>query len=88
MKNEFDALIAYLLNSKISMQEGTELLERKMIAGALAANDGKQLAAAKQLGIHRNTLLRKMRDYELENGRSHRRKPVTREAPTRKRKSA
>ena len=89
MKNEFDGVVEHLLRGNIFMQEAIELLEKRMIDGALRANQGNQSAASKQLGIHRNTLLRKMRDYELDNGRSHhRRKPPAREARGGKRKSA
>lgn len=89
MKNEFDGIVEHLLRGNIFMQEAIELLEKGMIEGALRANDGNQSNASKQLGIHRNTLQRKMRDYGLDNGRTHhRRKPVTREARGRKRKSA
>jgi DNA-binding NtrC family response regulator len=89
MKNEFDGLVEHLLHGNIFMQEAIELLEKRMIEGALQANEGNQSAASKQLGIHRNTLQRKMRDYELDNGRvHHRRKPVTQEGRGRKRKTA
>jgi Fis family transcriptional regulator, factor for inversion stimulation protein len=89
MKNEFDGLVEHLLRGNIFMQEAIELLEKKMIEGALRESAGNQSVASKQLGIHRNTLLRKIRDYELCNGRSHQRtKPVASEARTRGRKSA
>jgi Fis family transcriptional regulator, factor for inversion stimulation protein len=89
MKNEFDGLVEHLLRGNIFMQEAIELLEKKMIEGALRESDGNQSIASKQLGIHRNTLLRKIRDYELCNGRSHHRaKPVASEGRTRRRKSA
>ncbi|SPE28323.1 Transcriptional regulator, Fis family [Candidatus Sulfopaludibacter sp. SbA3] len=89
MKNEFDGLVEQLLKGNIFMQEAIELLEKRMIALALQANEGNQSATSKQLGIHRNTLLRKMRDYQLDTGRAHqRRKPVSREARGRKRKTA
>ena len=43
--------------------------------------------ASKQLGIHRNTLQRKMTEYGLGNGRVRsRRKPVAREGRARRRK--
>ncbi len=87
MKSEFDGLVEHLLRGNIFMQEAVELLEKRMIQGALLASEGNQSAASKQLGIHRNTLQRKMREYELENGR-HRRKPVKSEARRRKRKLA
>jgi Fis family transcriptional regulator, factor for inversion stimulation protein len=89
MKNEFDGIVERLLRGNIFMQEAIELLEKGMIEGALRANEGNQSVASKQLGIHRNTLQRKMRDYGLDNGRSHqRRKPLVREARARKRKTA
>jgi len=80
MKSEFDGVVEHLLRGNILMQEAVELLEKRMIEGALAAKDGNQSATAKQLGIHRNTLQRKMSQYGLENGRSHRRKPARSEA--------
>lgn len=89
MKNEFDGLVEHLLKGNIFMQEAVEVLEKRMIQGALQANDGNQSAAAKQLGIHRNTLLRKIRDYQLDNGRpQRRRKTVSRESRVRKRLTA
>lgn len=89
MKNEFDGLVEQLLQGNIFMQEAIELLEKKMIEGALCASAGNQSVASKQLGIHRNTLLRKIRDYDLNNGRSHlRAKPVASETRGRGRKSA
>ena len=57
------------------------------IQGALERSGGKQTAASKLLGIHRNTLQRKMVQYELGNSRRPRRKPVARAGRTHKRKS-
>ena len=85
MKNEFDGLVEYLLSNHISLPEAVGLLERRMIGGALARNESNQSAASKQLGIHRNTLLRKMVEFDLAHART-RSKPVSREARTRKRK--
>ena len=85
MKEKFDGLIDQLLNGNIFLQEAIELLERSMIHRALEHNGGNQCAASKQLGIHRNTLQRKMQEYELSNGRP-RRKPVARAAKAKKRK--
>jgi len=87
MKNEFDGLIEYLLSNHIFLPEAIGLLERRMIGGALARNGNNQSAASKQLGIHRNTLQRKMVEYELAHGRARPRpKPAGREARARKRK--
>jgi DNA-binding NtrC family response regulator len=75
MKERFDELIEHLLKGNVFLQEAIELLERRMIEGALAGNTGNRCAASKQLGIHRNTLQRKMLEYGIGNGRA-RRKPV------------
>ena len=84
--SELDGMVDRVLNSGMSLQQATELLERGMIGGALRRAKGNQSAAAKALGIHRNTLQRKMGEYELTNGRVRpRRKPVAR-AATRPRK--
>ena len=74
MKSEFDGLVDRLLSANVSLQQATELLERGMIAGALTRSGGNQSAASKQLGLHRNTLQRKVQEYELKG------KPAAREA--------
>jgi Fis family transcriptional regulator, factor for inversion stimulation protein len=85
MKERFDCLIDQLLAASIFLPEAIELLERGMIGRALEQCGGNQCAASKQLGIHRNTLQRKMVEFELGKGRP-RRKPATRAARARKRK--
>jgi len=86
MKQQFDVLVEHLLTGNIFMEEAIELLEKRMIESALAKSGGKQTATSKLLGIHRNTLQRKMVQYGLGNGRS-RRKPPARVSRARKRKS-
>jgi len=88
MKDKFDALVEHLLNGNIFMQEATEILERNMIDGALERHAGNHSAAAKLLGIHRNTLRRKITEYGLSTGRTRsRRKTVARESLARRRKT-
>jgi Fis family transcriptional regulator, factor for inversion stimulation protein len=70
MKERFDSLVQSLLDGNIFMEEATEVLEKSMIEGVLKRTQGNQSAASKQLGIHRNTLQRKMVEYGLGNGRS------------------
>jgi DNA-binding NtrC family response regulator len=57
------------------MEEAVELLEKGMITGALQRSDGNQSEASKTLGIHRNTLQRKMTEYKIDG---RRRKPMAR----------
>ena len=88
MKEKFDGLVEQLLRGGVVLQDAIEVLERSMIHGALTANSGNQCAASKQLGIHRNTLQRKMVEYGIGNGRTHvRRKPVARAGRPRKKKT-
>jgi Fis family transcriptional regulator, factor for inversion stimulation protein len=88
MKERFDTLVEHLLAGNIFLEEAIEVLEQSMIRLALQRVKGNQCAAAKQLGIHRNTLLAKIRKYAVENGRKARRKPAARAAPARKRKAS
>lgn len=81
MKNEIEGLVDRLLAANVLLEEAIEILERSMIAGAMARHRGNQSAASKQLGIHRNTLQRKVVAYEMK------RKPVAREARPRRRQT-
>lgn len=65
MKNEFDGTVDRLLGAGVFLPQAVEILERGMIAGALRNAEGNQCAAAKALGIHRNTLQRKMVEFGL-----------------------
>ena len=88
MKENFDGLAEHFLEGKIPLHEAIEVLERSMIQGALARSRGNQSAASKVLGIHRNTLQRKMVEYGLGERRVRvRRKPVAREGRLPKRKT-
>ena len=86
MKEKFDGLIEQMLEGNIFLPEAIEILERCMINRALELSAGNQCAASKQLGIHRNTLQRKMRDFGLGNARP-RRKPAARAVKGKKRKN-
>ena len=88
MKNGFDQLVEHLLNGGLFLQQAVEILEKSMIQGALEHNRGNQCAASKQLGIHRNTLQRKMVTYEMGGTRSRAgRKPMARAGNPRRKKT-
>ena len=59
----------HLVGSGFFLEEAVEILEKTLIARALETH-GNRSAAAKQLGIHRNTLQRKMVQYQLKGARS------------------
>lgn len=72
MKETFDALIDHLVNGGFFMEEAVEILEKGMIERALSRTGQNQSAASKALGIHRNTLQRKMLEYEIDGKRPRR----------------
>ena len=79
MKENFDALVQHLLNGNIFLEQAIEILEKSMIEEALKSSKGNHSAASKLLGIHRNTMQRKLLAYGLSNGRPRaRRKPAAR----------
>ncbi len=57
------------------LEEAVELLEKTLISRALAHTGGNQSAASKILGIHRNTLQRKMIEYGFTCKRPSRKPP-------------
>jgi Fis family transcriptional regulator len=65
MNEKFEMLVEHLLNGSIFLEQAIELLERRMIQRTLERTDGNQSEASKQLGIHRNTLQRKLVAYGL-----------------------
>ena len=86
MKERFDALIGHLMDAGFFMEQAVEILEKGMIERALQMTNSNQSAAAKLLGIHRNTLQRKMDELKI-NGRRPRRKPVARAVSKRVRRT-
>ena len=82
MKEKFEALVEHLVGHGFFLEEVVELLERTLIEKALERTGGNRSAASKLLGIHRNTLQRKMAEYHLGTHKA-RRKPVRGEYRTR-----
>jgi transcriptional regulator with PAS, ATPase and Fis domain len=88
MKEKFEGLVEHFLAGNISLHEAIEVLERSMIQRALERSRDNQSAASKLLGIHRNTLQRKMVEYGLGVLRvCARRKPMAYAGRLRKRKA-
>jgi DNA-binding NtrC family response regulator len=84
MKETFDSLVEHLLDNGFFLEEAVELLEKGLIGRAMTRTKGNRSAAAKLLGIHRNTLQRKCFQYKLE-GRRVQRKPPRRAEGARRR---
>ena len=87
MKETFEKIVDHLLENGFFMEEAVEILEKTLIARAVERTDGNRSAASKLLGIHRNTLLRKMIEYQLGDHRL-RRKPARRAQALRRRAKA
>ena len=82
MQQNFERLVDDLIAGGFFLQEAVEILERKMIARVLERTGGNCSAASKVLGIHRNTLQRKIAELKLE------RKPQQKAKAIRRRSSA
>lgn len=87
MREIFASLVDHLLEKGFFLEQAVEILERTMIAQVLEQSGGNQTAASKVLGIHRNTLQRKMAEYQMD-GRRPRRKPPGRATGVRKKRGA
>ena len=60
MRKLMEELIAELVRNEIPLDLAKRELERIYMEQVLAANNGNQSAAARKLGIHRNTLSKKL----------------------------
>jgi DNA-binding NtrC family response regulator len=87
MKDKFEALVEHLVRNGFFLEEIVELLEKTLIERTLERTSGNRSAASKLLGIHRNTLQRKMVEYKLVT-RKTRRKPVRLESRARSKAAA
>jgi DNA-binding NtrC family response regulator len=87
MKETFEKIVDHVLENGFFMEEAVEILEKTLIARAVERTDGNRSAASKLLGIHRNTLQRKIIEYKLGEQRP-RRKPARRERASRRRLKA
>ena len=88
MKDRFDGVVQQILDGGIFLEQAIEVLEKGMIQGALERSKNNQCAAARLLGIHRNTLQRKMVAYELNGSRGRpRRKPAARSGHVKRKKA-
>jgi Fis family transcriptional regulator len=65
LRDLLDRLVAEMIKGGITLDEGRQALESRFIERVLDGADGHLGRAAEQLGIHRNTLSRKMLEYRL-----------------------
>ena len=72
MKDQLEALVGQMVERGILFEEAVNEFEKKFIKRVLDRFNGNQSRAARLLGIHRNTLSRKIGLYKLDY-RHHRR---------------
>ena len=69
MKEKLESLVAEMVEHSIYLDEALDEFEKKFIQSALTKTDGNQTKAARILGVHRNTLNRKIVQYKLNGHR-------------------
>jgi len=67
LKDQLESLIGMMVERGILLEEAVTEFEEKFIKRVLERSNGNQCRAAKVLGIHRNTLSRKIGEYKLNN---------------------
>jgi DNA-binding protein Fis len=72
VKDQLEGLIAQMIERGILFDEAVGDFEKKFIKRVLDRAEGNQSKAAQVLGIHRNTLSRKIGEYKLDSN-GHRR---------------
>ncbi len=66
MKDQLEALIQQMYKSNILYSEAVREFKRRFIATVLEGNQGNQCSAARQLGMHRNTLSRTISELKID----------------------
>jgi len=65
LKDQLEHLVAEMLGKGVRYEDAQREFEKRFISQALAKMDGNLGKAADLLGMHRNTLSRKIAEYRL-----------------------
>ena len=65
MKRELDSLVAQMYAGGITYDEAVREFKKRFLLEVLAHHRGNQCKAAKDLGVHRNTLSRMVAELEI-----------------------
>ena len=65
MNEKLDRLIEEMVSKGIRFADANREFEKRFICRVLASSDGNLSKAAETLGIHRNSLSRKMAEHRL-----------------------
>jgi DNA-binding protein Fis len=72
VRDQLEMLVGQMVERGILFDEAINEFEKKFIKRVLDRTGGNQSRAARLLGIHRNTLSRKIGIYKLEHRPRHR----------------
>lgn len=83
MKDQLEALVAQMYGSGILYSEAVREFKKRFLMNVLQQNKGNQCKAARELGMHRNTLSRTIHELKLDvrQFRDGARRPVRSEKP-------
>ncbi len=65
MKDQLEALVQQMYKSNILYSEAVREFKRRFITTVLEENNGNQCRAARELGMHRNTLSRTVSELKI-----------------------
>ncbi len=65
MKEQLERLIDEMVTRGVAFEDAQREFEKRFIARVLSKSDGNLGRAAELLGMHRNTLSRKISEYRL-----------------------
>lgn len=68
MRDQLEALILQMYKSNILYSEAVREFKKRFILTVLEENRGNQCKAARELGMHRNTLSRTMQELKIDVG--------------------
>ena len=66
MKDQLEVLVMQMYKSGIFYDEAVREFKKRFIITVLAENNGNQCKAARQLGMHRNTLSRTIAELKVD----------------------
>ena len=69
MRDQLDSLVQQMLERGVRYDDARREFEKVFITRALQRSGGSVGDAAELLGIHRNTVTRKMAEYRIKNSR-------------------
>ena len=66
MKDQLETLVLQMHHSKILYSEAVREFKKRFILAVLEENKGNQCRAARELGMHRNTLSRTISELKID----------------------